>query len=148
MEPCPDPSGEETDPPGERQLEDLVLADTDVIIDYFNGFSPIAEEIESLIRGDRLSTTAVTVFELYAGVVGKKRLEAIEVLLKSVAILPLEPFAAKTAGELFTYLKSKGKLIGNQDLMIAATALSHGLPLFTRNRDHFARIKGLEFYGP
>lgn len=33
--------------------------------------------------------------------------------------------------------------IGQNDLWIAAAALSHGLPLVTRNRRHFDKIRGL-----
>lgn len=127
-------------------MEDLILADTDVLIDYFNGISPIAEEVENLVRENRLAISVISVFELYAGVLGKKRLEAIETLCKGALILPLEAEAAREAGSLFTQLKSKGKLIGNQDLMIGAIALSNGIPLFTRNKGHFERIKGLEIY--
>ena len=37
-----------------------------------------------------------------------------------------------------------GSLIGDFDILIAATALSEGIPLVTDNTDHFGRIEGLE----
>ena len=41
-------------------------------------------------------------------------------------------------------LAANGQLIGGNDLWIAATSLAHGMPLVTRNGDHFKRVPGLE----
>lgn len=129
-------------------MENPVLADTDVLIDYFNGISPIAEIVESLIGDDRLIIAAISVFELYAGIIGKKRIKAIDLLLKCATILPLEEHAAKKAAQFYTDLKTIGKLIGNQDLLIAAIAICNNLPLLTRNKDHFDRVKEVNYYDP
>lgn len=102
--------------------------------------------VSILVEQERLALTTISVFELYAGVVGKKRLAAIELLLKNVVILPLSDTAAREAAKIFTELKSKGKLIGNQDLLIAATSLIHELPLLTRNKAHFERVRGLHLF--
>ncbi|HKP55044.1 MAG TPA: type II toxin-antitoxin system VapC family toxin [Chloroflexia bacterium] len=37
-------------------------------------------------------------------------------------------------------------MIGQMDLLIAATALAHNLILVTGNRKHFARVPGLTIY--
>ncbi len=47
-------------------------------------------------------------------------------------------------GELFATLRRQNRLIGPNDLWIAATALSLGLPLLTRNTDEFERVPELE----
>jgi len=127
-------------------LEELVLADTDVLIDFFNGISPSAEVVAMLIGQERLAITSISVFELYAGVTGKKRLEAIDLLLRNVVLLPLEEKAAREAGKIFTELKSGGRLIGNEDTLIAAIARTHDLAVLTRNKRHFSRVKGIELY--
>lgn len=41
-------------------------------------------------------------------------------------------------------LESRGLTIGIEDVLIAATALVHGLRVATRNLRHFARIPGLQ----
>ncbi len=44
------------------------------------------------------------------------------------------------------HLRQAGQLIGDPDILIAATALQHELILLTHNRKHFARIPGLNLY--
>jgi predicted nucleic acid-binding protein len=46
-------------------------------------------------------------------------------------------------GEIFRLLSAQGRLIGSNDLWIAATAAAHGHGVVTRNRDEFSRIPGL-----
>jgi predicted nucleic acid-binding protein len=43
-------------------------------------------------------------------------------------------------------LRANGQLIGDADLLIAATALEHDLTLVTQNLHHFNRIPGLKLY--
>jgi predicted nucleic acid-binding protein len=43
-------------------------------------------------------------------------------------------------------LRSRGLLIPDLDLFIAATALEHDLILLSRNRRHFDRISGLNIH--
>ena len=40
-------------------------------------------------------------------------------------------------------LRAQGMLIGDLDMLIAATALHHNLILLTNNRSHFQRVPGL-----
>jgi len=54
-------------------LDTTVIADSDVIIDFFAGSEPSASTIATLIGADYLALTAITVFELSAGIIGKKR---------------------------------------------------------------------------
>lgn len=129
-------------------MDEIVIADSDVIIDYFNGVNPSADVVAALIAGRSLGLTAVSVFELFAGVVGKKRLKAVELLLSQATIVPLDAKAGITAAGVYTELKKKGQLIGNQDTLIAGICIANGLPLFTRNRSHFEKIPGLDLYVP
>jgi predicted nucleic acid-binding protein len=47
------------------------------------------------------------------------------------------------AAQLYADLRRQGKLIPDNDLLIAATALHHGLVLVTNNLHHFQRIPNL-----
>lgn len=124
----------------------LVIADTDVVVNFFTDTPPFAQALADLMKEGRLAVTAITVFELYAGVIGGKRLKQIEVFCESVPVFNLDLLAAAYAGKIYTDLKSKGMTIGNQDILIAGICLANGLPLLTRNSAHFAPIKGLDMF--
>lgn len=124
----------------------LVVADTDVVIDFFTNAPPLAQVLAGLLQESRLAVTAITVFELYAGVRGAKRLKQLETFFERVPVLSLDLLAAAYAGKIYTDLKSEGIAVGNQDILIAGICLAHGLPLLTRNKAHFAPIKGLAVF--
>lgn len=64
-------------------------------------------------------------------------------LCKPFSLLPWTPDVLWQYGELFRHLKSSGNLIGTNDLWIAATALSHDMPLVTNNVGEFRRVPKL-----
>jgi predicted nucleic acid-binding protein len=127
-------------------LETIVIADTDVVIDFFSGAEPVASAMADLIQVDRLTLTSITVFELYAGITGKKRLRQINDLITNMQVFPLEKKEAKTSAQIYNDLKQAGKLIGNQDILIAGICITHNLPLMTRNIEHFSRISNLKLF--
>jgi tRNA(fMet)-specific endonuclease VapC len=127
-------------------LARLVVADTDVAIDFFTDTPPLAQVMADLLKEGRLAVTAITVFELYAGVRGAKRLKQLEAFFERVPVFALDLLAAAYAGKIYTDLKAEGVTVGNQDILIAGICLAHSLPLLTRNRPHFALIKGLAIF--
>ncbi len=47
-------------------------------------------------------------------------------------------------GRAYRHLQEDGRLIGANDLWIAATALAYAMPVVTRNTEHFRRVPGLD----
>ena len=93
-----------------------------------------------------LCVTLTTAAELAAGsrVAGRERWQ--ELVGRFNLLIPdLE--CSWQYGQVFRYLKENGMLIGANDLWIAATAVAHGLPLVTRNEEHFRRVPGLQLIG-
>lgn len=125
-------------------MEHRVVGDTEVVIDYFSGKEPSAGKVAELIARDVLELTAVTVFELYAGILGRKRLEQIDDIVSLAGILPLDTDSAVAAVGVYNKLKRAGQLIGIQDILIAGICLAAQRPLLTRNTEHFSRIPNLE----
>ena len=121
-----------------------VVVDTDVLIDYFAGVSPSAEAIAHLLREDRLAITALTLFELACGAQTPGQLNDLERLAQAAYPVSLNGPAALQAGAVYRELRAKGQLLETADLLIAGCCLAGGLPLLTRNTEHFSRVRGLE----
>lgn len=50
-------------------------------------------------------------------------------------------------GRITRRLRTEGRLIGTNDLWIAAASIRHGIPLVTANTHELARVDGLEVLG-
>ena len=64
-------------------------------------------------------------------------------LLRLFEVLDLTEETARRYAAITRDLRSKGQIIGTNDLWIAASALEHGETLVTRNLDEFRRVAGL-----
>lgn len=122
----------------------MILADTDVLIDYLAGIQPVQDQILRYVETDRLQTTVVNCFELLSGAGEGRRGQPVRRLLDALTILPLDRAAAQVAADVRRALDRAGRPIGMGDSLIAGIALANGLPLFTRNRGHFERVSGLK----
>ena len=127
-------------------MEKIIIADTVVIIDIFSGIDPAASAVEQLIDQDRLALTSITVFELFAGITGKKRIKQIDDLTTILPVFPFEAQHSVTAAEIYNELKKTGDLIGNQDILIVGICITHDIPIITRNTSHFSRISRLRMF--
>lgn len=58
-------------------------------------------------------------------------------------ILPLTDEIVVKAADIYAALYQRGALISDADILIAATAMVHGLGVVTNNEDHFRRIDAL-----
>lgn len=68
---------------------------------------------------------------------------SLELFRELFASLPFDDEAAAVYARIRGDLTSRGVLIGGNDMMIAATALAHGLTLVTHNTGEFSRIPRL-----
>jgi tRNA(fMet)-specific endonuclease VapC len=92
--------------------------------------------------------SVITKSELLYGVeVSPRRQQdeaALDEFLRYVEVLDFPDEAASHYAEIRAYLKSRGKMIGANDLFIAAHARNLGLTLITNNTREFARIPELK----
>jgi len=121
----------------------MIVADTDVLIDFLAGRDPGAEQVARELHRGLLRTTAVSRFELLCGARNARQEGAIRQLLEAIPTLALDEQAAGRAAQIQRNLQSTGEAIGMADSLIAGTVLAHGATLLTRNRRHFARLAGL-----
>jgi len=130
-------------------MDTAVVVDSDILIDYFAGLSPSAEAVQRLLETDLLAITTLTVFELDCGAQSEEAHRDIELLVQaSRAILSLSTDAAYQAATQFRKLRRRGDLLDTPDLLIAGCCLAAGLPLLTRNTQHFERISELRLIDP
>jgi tRNA(fMet)-specific endonuclease VapC len=121
----------------------MIIADTDVIIDYLEGRGSGADAVSQALRRDQLQTTAVNYFELLSGARRGREQEAILALLESIPVLPLDVDAARRAAQVRQRLERSGIGIGMGDSLIAGIVLARGGSLLTRNKRHFERVPEL-----
>jgi predicted nucleic acid-binding protein len=121
----------------------MILADTDVVIDFLRRRDPARSKIRELSLSGQLQTTAVTSFELLCGLSEDRRAAALLDFLSSIEALPMDGSAAEAAAKIHRELVAKGQSIGMADSLIAGIAIANDMPLLTMNRRHFERVPGL-----
>lgn len=122
------------------------LLDTNILIAALKLNPAVLGRLETIDPGD-LVLSPVVLGELELGVVksrwserNRKRLDA---LLANVSLAPLDASVARIYGQIRTDLERAGKIIGANDLWIAAQALSLESTLVTNNVGEFERVANL-----
>ena len=67
-----------------------------------------------------------------------------EAFLAPFYVLSSTPDVSWEYGRAYRYLQDNGRLIGGNDLWIAAIALAYRMPVVTRHVEHYRRVPGLE----
>ena len=121
------------------------LIDTSVVIDL--------ERIDPISLPSELAISAVTLAELAAGPHATadpgeraRRQDRLQRTEATFEPLPLDGAVARAYGRVYAALAAAGRKARGRrafDLLIAATALAAGLPLYTRNPDDFQELHGL-----
>jgi len=120
----------------------MILCDTNIIIEALKGDDKTIKIIER-IGLDNIAISSVTVMELYFGAFNKRELNKIKKHLKALNLVHFDNNVSELAVRLIeSYSKSHGLQI--PDAIIAATALSLEIKLFTLNLRDFRYIDGLK----
>ena len=122
------------------------VVDTDWVIDHLNEKRLVRDRLEQA-RLKGLAMSVVSLAELWEGVHYSrdfnKSQQQLEEFLQGTSLLTITAETCMIFGKLRGDLRSKGRSIPDFDLMIASTALEHGLTLLSNNRRHFENIPGL-----
>jgi tRNA(fMet)-specific endonuclease VapC len=129
-------------------MDTRYLLDTNICI-YIRQKRP--EEVLRRFRKLRPGEAGLSVITygelLYGAAKSKQRDLALERLHELIALMPplaLPEEADEAYGTIRAELESKGEMIGNNDLWIAAHAMAVGLTLVTNNEREFRRVHGLK----
>ena len=123
------------------------LVDTDWAIHYMNGQQEIVQRLDGF-QPDGIGLSVVSLAELYEGVYYSSEPSESEQdlhdFLRTVTVVPLDEETCRVFGKERGRLRASKRRVGDFDLLIGATALSHRLILLTNNRSHFEMIEGLQ----
>lgn len=95
------------------------------------------------------AVASITLGELYAGVIVAsgvaQRAPRLRTLaaVEQIAVIPFDEAAARVFGELAGRARLSGRKARAADTIIAATAIAHGMTLYTTDRD-FRAFPGLD----
>jgi tRNA(fMet)-specific endonuclease VapC len=129
-------------------METRYLLDANIVI-YLRQRRPeaVVRRFDRLQPGEA-AVSVIAYGELQCGAMKSSQraagLERLRELTQALPALPLPEKAAETYGFIRADLESRGEVIGNNDLWIAAHALASGLTLVTNNEKEFRRVRGLK----
>jgi len=120
---------------------ELVLCDTDVIIEYFNNNRELIELLESL-GVENLVITPITRAEIQQGARNRLHLSRINKELDKFPVLDIDSSISIKFAELFErYILSNKCSI--PDMLNAASAICYSIQFVTMNMKDFRYISGL-----
>lgn len=123
------------------------LLDTTVVTDFARGVAAVLTRVKATPR-TLAAVSTVTVMEVECGLrlnpARARKIEpVIRELFQDILVLPYERQDAHATAAVRAALARRGTPIGPYDIMIAGTALRHGLVMVTSNSREFKRIDGL-----
>ncbi len=122
------------------------LLDTTWVVEYLRGNADVISNVQKFQK-EGLAVSILSVAELYEGIFRSQQPtrneRSLQEFLSAVTILDLTETICRTYGEQKVKLLHEGAVIGALDLLIASTALAHGLTLLTKDRD-FERVGNLD----
>ena len=118
----------------------MILVDTSAWIEFFRGRGPVAEQVDALIETDEATLCGPVVTELRRGLRSKAERSRVLPLLSGCHVLDQPANLWEEAGEIGWYLGQRGSMVKSLDLLIAAYALAHDVPILTVDRD-FERMR-------
>lgn len=130
------------------------LIETSVFIDLAR-WGESARMLDTVLQGEQFalasipaSALLVGVYRLGSGRYREQRHEFVEALLREAPVLAFDLDTSRTHAQLVAGLAATGQVIGSNDLLIAATALSRGYSVLTHNLRHFEWVSGLVVNAP
>jgi predicted nucleic acid-binding protein len=119
------------------------LADTSVLVDYLRGVQEARELLRSAIeREEVVAASVLTRIELSIGMRPSER-RATDALIRALRWLPVDAAVTDQADVLARRFARSHSGIDAVDYCVAASALVHGLQLWTLNVRHFPMFEDL-----
>lgn len=122
------------------------LLDTNIVSAIIQGNPSVKTKFLEIAVAMPVAISAITYFECRRGLLANKSLKKIKAFAdfcQLVEILPVTyPEIVEVASEIYADLRSRGCLIQDADILIAATAITQNWVLVSHDSD-LARVQGL-----
>ena len=112
------------------------LLDSGILIRHLRKYKGYPALLDDLAEQGILFISSMTRFEILRGMREREHSDTADTL-EALESLPIDNAVADLGGELVRAWRAKGITLGDADVLIAATALQHNLPLVTTNPRHF-----------
>ncbi len=125
-----------------------VLLDTDILSALLRGKPVVLARAKVYLAvHQRFTISLITRYEILRGLKttnATRQTQIFEQFCARNVLLPVADDVILQAAEIYADLHRRGALIGDADILIAASALVHGLGVATNNERHFRRVSGLQ----
>lgn len=126
--------------------DEVVLCDTNIILEFLKGNERITKELET-IRKKNIRISVITSMEIIYGALNKKELQQLVKTINRLHVIQVTPEISQLASEMMIDFTLSHNL-DISDSTIAATAIMYDLPIYTLNLKDFRYIPNLRLYEP
>ncbi|MGD9561788.1 MAG: PIN domain-containing protein [Pyrinomonadaceae bacterium] len=124
------------------------LIDTSILVDAERGRIVLSDHVPA--DDDGFYISVVTASELWHGLhravkpgIRNQRAAFLEEMMDRFPMIPIDLPVARAHSRIWADLAIAGRMIGMNDLWLAATCIAHGLVMVTANVREFERVPGL-----
>jgi len=113
----------------------MILVDTSAWIEFFRDHDPVASRVDELLESNDAAVCGPILTELRRGFRSAAERARVLPLFEACHLLAQPAALWEEAGDIGFAIRRKGTTVKTLDLLIAAYALSHAVPLLTTDRD-------------
>ena len=125
-------------------VKETILIDTSLFIDYYRKPKKESTVLVKLSEKYKFAISVITKFELLVGVFTKEQYSFWTNIFNDLIVFPVADKEVERSAEIVKYLRKNNKMIGLQDILIAATAIENNLGMASLNYKDFVRISELK----
>lgn len=123
------------------------ILDTNILTAFFKKDSNVVKKVSGYLDYfDCLTINIISYYEILRGlkdIGNENRINKFEEFIDENELITQRKETILKASEIYAYLKRKGKLIEDADILISSIAIVDNLILVTDNTKHFKRINDL-----
>jgi tRNA(fMet)-specific endonuclease VapC len=122
----------------------MIFLDTDILSYYFSGNAIIRDKLLKVVQsGNKICLTCINVYEILKGLkyrnnANKENL--FRAFLKHSTVCGFDDDSISHAANIYADLRSKGRTVGDADILIASIVISNGGILVSNNQKHYEDI--------